>query len=178
MCVATITLKWQQVFLKFEMARKWSSTHHHRRRCRRNHHHHHLLLQRVRLVPSEKCCSKTSPLLVRQGQWQWRSTREGRARKGYLQSAEPRLGLPHQQGASNVQRALGATMKKPLMKKPWRAWGGGKFGAGHGCDDDASAADRWRSVLRGAQHFLRHILRYVLRNVLRQVLHVRPSRVT
>ena len=31
-------------------------------------------------------------------------------------------------------------MKKPLMKKPWGAWGWGQFGAGHGwwrnaCDD-------------------------------------------
>jgi len=38
------------------------------------------------------------------------------------------LGLPHQQRASNVQIALGATMKKPLMKNSWGAWGWGAVG--------------------------------------------------
>jgi len=73
------------------MARKWSSTHHHHHHHRRRRrHHHHLLLRRVRFVPSEKRCTKTSPLLVRQAQWQCRSIREGRARKGHLQAVEPR----------------------------------------------------------------------------------------
>jgi len=33
------------------------------------------------------------------------------------------LGLPDQRRASNVQRAPGATIEKPLMKVPWGAWG-------------------------------------------------------
>jgi len=53
------------------------------------------------------------------------------------------LGLPHQQRASSVQRALGATTKAPLMKKPWGAWGWGAVGAGHG---------RWRyACVRGGR---------------------------
>ena len=52
------------------------------------------------------------------------------------------LGLPHQQRVSNVQRALGATIKKPLMKKVFgERGGGGQLGVGHGYDD-LSAADR------------------------------------
>ena len=52
------------------------------------------------------------------------------------------LGLPHQQWASDVQRALGATIKKPMMKKLLGRGGGGQLGEGHGRDDDLSAAYR------------------------------------
>ena len=48
--------------------------------------------------------------------------------------ARPSLGLPQQQRASSAQKALGATMKKPLMKSSWGAWGWGQLGAGHGCE--------------------------------------------
>ena len=58
------------------------------------------------------------------------------------------LGLPHQQRASNVQKALGATMKKPLIKKPSGRGDGGSLGQATAVmvmfppltDDDPSSA--------------------------------------